>query len=109
MEATAQNKIDWFSVGLEYREGREERVLGILQNVNWLEAVEGLEVAMMPGEGIKAAIKEFKIPRVSHIAISHEFAPYGLYGIRGHYKGKEIDIFMVDTGTCLTPIAAIHK
>jgi len=57
-----------------------------------------LTVAAMPGLGIKAAIKEFKIPKVDKIAISNEMAPYGLYGISAHYKNADVKLYFVDEG-----------
>jgi len=62
----------------------------------------------MAGDGIKAAIKEFKLPRVSHIAISDELSPFGLYGINSHFNNKSIRVFIVDIGVELVPICVIE-
>ena len=43
-------------------------------------------LGMMPGMAIQEAVKAFRIPKVSHVAVSHELAPLGLYGVRGHYS-----------------------
>lgn len=65
-----------------------------------------VELGMMPGEGIKAAIKELRIPRVSHVAVSSELAPYGFYGIRAQYSNGRAEIFIADMGTYLCPIVS---
>jgi len=86
---------------------QKEKLARTIKGLEWLEmpkAGESLSLPMMPGEGIKAMIKEFRIPKVSHIAISHEMAPYGFYGIRGHYKNADVDIFVIDEGTLLVPV-----
>ena len=63
-------------------------------------------LAMMPGEGIKTVIKEFRIPRVYELAVSNELAPYGFYGIKGRYKNGAAEIYVVDLGTELTPVCS---
>jgi len=61
----------------------------------------------MPALGIQTAIKEFRIPKVSAVSYNcHEFAPYGLYGIEGHYIGCTVRIFVVDEGSHLCPLCA---
>jgi hypothetical protein len=77
-----------------------------IDRLQWMEIPkEGtLEVAMMPGLGIKESIKELRIPKVSHIAISSALAPYGFYGIRAHYKNGDAEIFLIDVGSNITPV-----
>ena len=82
------------------------KLTAAITDLDWQPLKGGLSVAMMPGEGIKSCIKELKIPKVSHIAISHELAPYGLYGIRGHYKNGDAQIYVVDEGCSIVVVAS---
>jgi hypothetical protein len=81
-------------------------VVRAIGSLEWQEIPKGgkLEAPAMPGLGISAAIKQLRIPKVSHVAWSSELAPYGFYGIRGHYKNGDAEIFIVDMGTHLTPV-----
>lgn len=94
----------WTETGKQHTEGRHDEISSYVADVEW----QGIPctVGMMPGEGIKAVIKELKIPKVTHIAVSHELAPFGLYGIRAHYKNGMVEVFVVDTGTELSPICS---
>ena len=89
-----------------------KRVEAAIEAMDWQApkpAADGAGVwtlAMMPGEGIKTVIKEFRIPRVYELAVSNELAPYGLYGIKGRYKNGAAEIFVVDLGAELTPICS---
>jgi hypothetical protein len=84
------------------------RVEAAIESINWREIPKGrsVEAPMMPGEGIKAAIQQLRIPKVSHIAWSSELAPYGFYGIRGHYSNGDAEIYIADMGTHLTPLCS---
>jgi len=103
-------RIDWMEVGKEYNGTDElkERLQRIIARIEWQKIPTTL--SMMAGEGIKGIIKEFKIPKVSHVADSHELAPYGLYGIRGHYKNADVDLFVVDEGSrCVSLCCYVTK
>jgi len=93
----------WTKVGKHHTHGREEDIGGMIDRLNWKEIP--CEMGMMPGEAIKAAIKELRIPKVSHVANSHEMAPYGLLGIKAHYKNGDANIYLVDEG-CSTVVIA---
>ena len=102
-------EIYYTQTGSDYNktESQKKRLAEIIDRLDWLEMPkhgESLSLPMMPGEGIKAMIKEFGIPKVSHMAISHDMAPYGFYGIRGHYKNADVDIFVIDEGSILVPV-----
>ena len=109
-------RTDWMKIAVEYNgaEEQKERIQGIISRMDWLR-VPGpgeppLEMAMMPGMGIKSAIKELRIPHVSHVASTNELAPFGFYGIRAHYKQDgEIDIFIIDEGSHLLTCCAQIK
>lgn len=94
----------WTQVGREHTEGKRKELSEMFNRLEW-QAIP-CEMAAMPGEGIKAAIKELKIPKVSHVAASHELAPYGLMGIRAHYKNGDARIYLVDEGVGITVLAS---
>lgn len=100
---------DWMKVGAEHSDGEHNRArLGAaFAGLVWQEIPVGgsLEMPMMQGEGIKAAIRELRLPKVSHVADSNELAPYGLYGIRAHYKNGRADVYVIDEGSCLVVVA----
>ena len=61
---------------------------------------------MAPGEGIKGVIKELRIPNVDQVSYSHELAPYGLMGIKAHYKNGDATIYMADQGDSIVILAS---
>jgi len=90
-------------VGKEHTEGKEAKIGEMIDRLDWQSIP--CEMGMMPGEAIKAVIKELRIPKVSHVAASHEMAPYGLLGIKAHYKNGDANIYLVDEG-CSTVVIA---
>jgi hypothetical protein len=117
-------KIDWTKVGKDYNATQEQKDL-LLKITNAIDAATTpapgnfncwcpvkdangpLKLGMMQGMGLSAFIKEFKIPGVTHVAVSALDGP-GLYGVRAHYeKGKQrVDIWVVDDGVEVTPVMA---
>ena len=105
---------NWTNVGKDYNETDEQKqhILSAINAIDWIKLPEkgSLSVAMMPGEAIKNAIKELRIPKVSHIAISNALAPYGFYGIRGHYKNGTANIYLVDAGcSCSVVMSELYN
>jgi hypothetical protein len=100
----------WLSVGAELVQRLEqEAVEREVETMEWQELPAGgsLTVGFMPGEAIKAAIAELELPRVSAIAISSferpDFYP-GFYGIEANYANGRARVYVLDTGTMLTPL-----
>lgn len=83
-------------VGREHSKGKQQELAGMFERLNW-QALP-CDMAAMPGLAIKTVIKELRIPKVSHVAASHELAPYGLMGIKAHYKNGDATIYLVDEG-----------
>jgi hypothetical protein len=85
-----------------------DMVVKAIEELEWREIPkEGtLEAPAMLGLNITEAIQKLKIPNVSHVGWSSELAPYGFYGIRGHYKNGDAEIYLVDQGTDLTPVCS---
>ena len=89
----------------------------IEQEVNtlkWIEAKPKMSLPFMQGQGIQSIIKEFRIPKVSHIAIhggitchkNDENFTAGVYGIRAHYKNETREIYFADSGSHITPLGS---
>lgn len=98
-------KTRWLNVGKEHTEGQEERLEKIFDAVDWLDIVEHKTTAMCPAMGISETIKQLNMHKVTHYAVSHECAPYGMYGIKAHYINMDVDLFVLDTGTEIIPLA----
>ena len=93
----------WTKVGEEYSKGKQEQITAFIGRLEWQTL--HCEMGMMPGEGIKAAIAKFRIPHVSLVAVSSEMAPLGLYAVEGNYKNGRARLYLVDSGTEITPVA----
>lgn len=92
----------WTKVGVEFTQNKQERIAEAIKGLEWCPIP--CEMGMMPGEAIKTAIRQLKIPRVSKVACSHELAPYGLVAIEGNYKNGRGRVYLVDSGVDITPI-----
>jgi len=118
MTATVTDKPtrrDWTQIGRAYYEpataegiegegaATREKVAAALDAMDWQPVP--CEVAFMPGEAIKAMVRECRIPRVSHVAISHDLAPCGLVAVFGHYKNADVKVYAVDKGTSTVILA----
>jgi len=98
------NQINWMKTSREYWEGKQDTIKKALNNIKWQELKKGMKLPLMPGEGIKTMIREFKLPKVSHIAISCELVPYGLYGVYAHFKNADVKVFCIDEGDRLSSL-----
>ena len=95
----------WLRTGRCYTQDRR-RGSSWIREMPWQPLSADREYPMMPGLMIEGAIREFRIPRVSEIAISHEAAPYGLYGIRGAYANGRAELYLIDEGDVGVPIVS---
>ena len=85
-----------------------------IAGLKWEETSKNMQLPFMQGMGIKAAIKEFKIPKISHVAYQGgvvcrgkaETFTAGLYGLRAHYANGTREIYLADDGLSITPVAA---
>lgn len=71
--------------------------------IEWKEAP--ITMGFSQGYAIREAIKEFKVPDVSHVGESIALAKYGFYGIRGHYSNGIVQLYFLDIGTAIVPVA----
>jgi hypothetical protein len=90
-------RIDWFLVGSEHWEGVQHEYERICKEMKWHSLP--YKGPMMPMLAIKEIVEGLKMPGVTHVAYSHELAPYGLIGIRAHYKNADVDLFSLDMGS----------
>lgn len=96
----------WTNVGAEHTEGEPARkkIANVIKGIEWRTVP--CDMAAMPGLAIKELIKLLRLPKVSHVADSHELAPYGFVAIRCHYKNGMAELFAIDTGTEITPLCS---
>jgi hypothetical protein len=97
--------VNWLNIGAEYWKGKEEKVLAIIGRMQWQSLPCDFPFAQ--GELVKAAVRQFHIPMVTHVADSHEMAPFGLVGIRARYKNADVDLVVLDEGDSSVPLCAI--
>lgn len=95
---------DFTTVGKEYTDHRMDEINAIIENLEWTPVDELGPVGYIQGQAINHFIREMKVPKVFAIAISHEFAPLGFYGIQAQYKNEKVNIYLIDAGTVITPI-----
>jgi hypothetical protein len=74
--------------------------------LEWQPVTDDLTLPACPGLAIKACIQELRLPRVSHVAHSPAFEPYGLLGIRAHYRNGVADVYVVDRGSDSVVVAS---
>ena len=96
----------WTETGTEHTGTPEARrqVERAIERLQW-SVRPGNDIPMIASEALNLLIREFEIPNVSVCAISNELAPYGFYGIEGHYTNGRVRLYVVDTGARLVPVA----
>src|SRR2546430_5775899 len=105
----------WTEIGADYVERLGKRsVEHEIEALDWQDVKDdGITVAFIPGQAIKEATRELRIPNVTKVAISSFDCPAtspdqdgfypGFYGIEGNYKNGRARVYVLDTGTSLTP------
>lgn len=103
----------WTTVGVEYVEKLGRRAVENEIDALWWQDVpqdgSALTVGFIPGESIKAVIRELRIPKVTRIAISSFERPGfypGFYGIEGNYTNGRAHVFVLDLGGVVTPLCS---
>lgn len=111
MTATIVPERDWLNIGAEYAEHREQ-IEGEIGVLTW-HSPPPKQVAMMPGLAIKACIEQLNLPPVTALAIDgcvdvpdppDGMAHYSLYGIEARYRQGVARVYVLDTGTGVTPL-----
>jgi len=93
----------FFKNGQFFTSENQNRIDLAIEKLQWKSPKELGQIGFMQGRGLKEIINEHKLD-VDKIAISHDLAPYGFYGIRAKYKGGTVDQFYLDTGTNIIPL-----
>ena len=110
-------KTDFFNVGKEFLQTEEDTktVMNEKTGLQWIPLQGTLTLPFSQGEGIKSAIRDLNLPKVSKISYGGGFglscepsAGYGFYGIEANYKDCTIRVFLLDTGCSITPLFADH-
>lgn len=95
----------WAEIGVKCVPEKERgRVAAVIEDFKWQSIP--CTLPMMPGENIKGIIAAFKIPKVSHVAITNEITPFRFYGIRAHYENGKAQHYLLDRGSDCVPIAS---
>jgi hypothetical protein len=95
-----EHKIYWTESGKEHTKGKEKRLQKIFESLIWQEFTEGKKEGMMPAMAISGIIKQLKRKPLRY-AISHDLAPFGLYGIEFDYTDAWVKTYWLDDGvTC---------
>lgn len=109
--STAAPARSWTRIGavytLMYRKAIEKQITELA----WQSEKEA---AMMPALGINECIKQLQLRKVSQFAtngyvemvINGERGYYSIYGIECNYKNGRARIYVLDTGTGLTPLCS---
>lgn len=104
--------IDWMKAGKKHSEGKEATLITIFNALEWQDFKAGKKEPMMPALGIKGIINQIqrmnrKVNRKPlRYAISHELAPFGLYGIEFDYTDATVKSYWVDDGVVCSCLAA---
>ncbi len=101
---------DYTKIGESEGFSRETVDKGIATVTEWI-GVPSKNIPMMQGMAIQEFIKQFRVPKVSDIAVFGGIRDgagndLGLYGIKAHYKSEDVTFYIADFGTHITPVAA---
>lgn len=102
-----EKRIDWMEVGRDHWEGNQGKIEAIIGRAEWQEITPDMTMPYMPGAAINALREQFRLPKASHVCHSHEMAPFGLVGVRAHFKNADVDFFAVDEGTHISSLCAV--
>lgn len=84
-------------VGRPHTEGKERQFAAICAAMEWQKVPEsgpGVMLGAMAAMAITSVVRHYHLVGVTHLAVSHALAPYGLYGIRC----PDREYFVVDEG-----------
>lgn len=95
-----------------------EMVEAAIVDLDWIDCEPEVSMPAMPAFTIREAIEQLRIPGVTKVAwccratADPEFderyplAPYGFYGIEGHYTNGRACIYVLDLGGEATPLCS---
>lgn len=96
---------DYTAIG--EREGYTKEAIdsGILTAQDWQDISVDKSVAFSQGYAITEAIKQFRIPKVTHVSQFGMIDGHSLLGIRAKYKNGLAEIYIADNGLDAIPVA----
>jgi hypothetical protein len=89
----------------DFTDGNHPKYEHLFNKLKWEKWEIGKSLPFVPRTAIKIAVKELKIPRVTHYAISRDMVPYNLYGIRGLFSNGIVKAYILDTGDSAVVLA----
>lgn len=97
---------NWTTVGAPVvPESARDRFRRVAERAEWLAVP--CTLSLSAGMALDAAIKELRLPKVSHVVEMPDLAPYGLVGARCHYRNGDADVWICDRGSDLLPIVSV--
>lgn len=97
--------IDWMNVGKQFTENKEQEFINFFNKAEW-QGLPAKNIAMMPAMAIQETIEIFQM-RATHFTIINGYSHYSLYGIREKFKQGIVDLFILDGGNIVIPVAAV--
>ena len=107
----------WTNIGSSWTTDphHHRAIEGAIAELDWIEVTgRTVSLPLMPGEAIKRAIHELRLPNVSRVAYgvvtlrpgSQEdgFGDVSLLGIEANYSNGRARVYLLDHGSDLTPI-----
>lgn len=88
----------WSEPNSAYYKDKKEEFEKAITEMEWKLVTSEMQLPLSTGFAIKEFVNKLQLPRVSHIALSNDFAPYGFYGLRTHYGDGQVEIYILDTG-----------
>lgn len=99
----------WTTVGRKHTRTKTQRgfVAAAIGKLEWQPVPLVDRVPFAAAYALKAAITEFRIPKVSAIAVDGPVIEnrYGIYGIEGNFVNGRARVYLLDRGSDLVPLA----
>jgi hypothetical protein len=88
----------WSEPNAAYYQDKKEQFEKAIKEMDWKLVTSEMQLPLQTGFAIKEFVNKLQLPRVSHVALSDAFQPYGFYGLRTHYGDGQVEIYIIDTG-----------
>ncbi len=94
----------WTDIGTPNVEalGGQAQISAAIERIVWHPV--GTPAPFSQGYAIRAAIQEFRMPRVTQWGDTHALAPYGLLGVEALYRNGRVRLYLLDTGSDAVPL-----
>jgi hypothetical protein len=100
--------VEYPAIGKAYTTTDVQRaqLQSVIDRLEWSETQKSKDVPFSQGYAIKAAIKEFQIPKVSAFAYNGVLGNYSILGIEGNYTNGRVRLYFLDRGSDVIAVAA---